>query len=448
MSRFLGATFGTIVAGCALSMLLIGQVADVNAERAVTLKQQAASAGADARVERALRNDDSAGQPTPPEIAVMSASAQSKQLELSRDDIQKFRLQSSADSKSGAKFLEHCNDAKYRQSEGQDFTGNTLTINDAGRMCGLWADAALKVLGPANPEVALAFQRACFLTSTVSPNQRTENYCAELGDLYVQRGDLDTALAVYQGAPNCNLEFSGAGRETLCLLGERNIFVLRHDIEGERSTVNELCAKYNIYALCIRLNNLGGSADLNAVRARNNADAEAAKKRVEDQDKQWARRQLRQHDAATGPVVPSADDASEDIGAGPERPSHQVNSKSSQTLLQTAAPSDLAGSSQCVVHQIVVVGPAITQHQFTNVCSDPIDFLYFNNHPSPGDNNNSTGVLYPGKSWLADLTQARGAMPDPIAYKMFFCEYPDTPTSQNPQPSFSNPGTVSCRGQN
>jgi hypothetical protein len=155
-----------------------------------------------------------------------------------------------------------------------------------------------------------------------------------------------------------------------------------------------------------------------------------------------------QRSAGLGPAVPSGDDASDDVGPGPERPPQQANSKSSQLLLQTAARSDLAGSSPCVVHQIVVVEPAITQHQFTNVCSEPIDFLYFNNHPSPGDSYKSTGVLYPGKSWLADLTQAHGAMPDPIAYQMFFCEYPDTPTSQNPQPSFSNPGTVSCRNQN
>jgi TPR repeat protein len=382
-----------------------------------------------------------------PKIAGMSASAQSKELQLSPEEIRKMAAQGTSGNKTDRKTLNQCNDAKYRRIEGQDLNGDALTVTDAGIACGIWAESALNGVGVADPEVELGFQRACFLPDALSPSQRFRNYCAELGELYTKRGDLDTALAVYQNAPNCDLAFSGADRATLCLLGEQNIFAMHNDTAGQRLVASQLCIKFEIYAACVRFKNLGGSVDLNAVQAEIAADAQAAKVRIEEQDDRWKELQRDQPDtnmqelAAGGNAI---DASNQDL----QQPSQQATPHSSRAPIRPAGPSDLALSSPCIVHQLVIVGSEVSQHQFTNVCDLPIDFLYLNDHPSPGDNNNSTGVLYPGKPWLADVSRTNSATQTPMVYKMFFCAYPGTPTSQNPRPTFSNPGTVSCRIQN
>ena len=255
------------------------------------------------------RTTQSQGQPdvsNSPDITAMSQSAKSKKVQLSRDDLGKIAADQTVEVKSVQESFQHCNNDGYRWNYSKDSNGNAITWKDAGSQCGIVAEWALKSLGTENAQVELAFQRACFLPDTVTSSLRVHNWCAELGDLYAQRGALDVALAVYQQAPNCNVDFtnspSPAYYATLCLAGEEKIFASRHDTARERSVVSQLCTKYSIYEACSRLNQLGGSVDLNAVQASNDAANEANEERIEENNQASQERQ-QQHDENFKAVV-------------------------------------------------------------------------------------------------------------------------------------------------
>jgi Sel1 repeat len=133
--------------------------------------------------------------------------ASGEKLELSKDEIEKIaqNQKSPSDKLSSAekwvsKEEKYCNTNDYVQMS------SGYALNDAARFCGMIAAGGLSVLGPQNPDVELAFQKACALprSSQLSSQWIDENYCAELGNLYQKRGQLDLALAVYQNAPNCH----------------------------------------------------------------------------------------------------------------------------------------------------------------------------------------------------------------------------------------------------
>jgi hypothetical protein len=336
----------------------------------------------------------SQGQPgtsNPPDITAMGQSARSKKVQLSRDDVGKIATAQPVDFKSVQEKLQHCNNDGYRWNYSKDTNGNEITWKDAGSECGFLAEWALKSLGADNAQVELAFQRACFLPDTVTSSMRAHNYCAELGDLYAQRGVLDVALSVYQQAPNCNLDFtnspSPAYYATLCLAGEEKIFASRNDTARERSVVSQLCTKYSIYEACSRLNQLGGSVDLNAVQASNDAANEANEERIEANNKASQERQ-QQHDENFKAVVNAIQSIPTGSGSTPTSNANQQQSvkhvpaatpENTTATQQAEQAPDVRDMTQCVKIESVNFGVGVASNNltaikvvFTNTCNQTI----------------------------------------------------------------------------
>jgi hypothetical protein len=325
-----------------------------------------------------------------PDVTAMSQSAKSKKVQLSRDDLAKIAADQSVDRKSIDDKLQHCNNDGYRWNYSKDTNGNEITWKDAGSECGFLAEWALKSLGADNAQVELAFQRACFLPDTVTSSMRAHNYCAELGDLYAQRGAPDVALAVYQQAPNCNVDFtnspSPAYYATLCLAGEEKIFASRHDTARESSVVSQICTKYNVYDACSRLNQLGGSVDLNAVQASNDAANQANEERIEENNAASQERQ-RQHDENFQAVVNAIQNIPTGSGSTPNSNANHpqsVQHAPAATPENAASPSQSAEApvqdmTQCVKIKSVNFGVGVASSNltaikvvFTNTCNQTI----------------------------------------------------------------------------
>jgi hypothetical protein len=249
---------------------------------------------------------------------------------------------------------------------------------------------ALKSLGAENAQVEIAFQRACFLPDTVTSSLRVHNWCAELGDLYAQRGALDVALTVYQQAPNCNVDFtnspSPAYNATLCLAGEQKIFASRNDTARERSIVSQLCTKYSIYEACSRLNQLGGSVDLNAVQANNDAANDANEERIKENNEASRERQ-QQHDENFKAVVNAIQSIPTGSGSTPNsNANHQQSTQHAAAPTQentTPSPQSeeapVQDMTQCVKIESVNFGVGIASNNlaaikvvFTNTCNQTI----------------------------------------------------------------------------
>ena len=183
--------------------------------------------------------------------------------------------------------IAHCNNNKWREEIPHDhllLTGADNISADAGSECAYLGVLLINAVGLGDPEGELALQRACAL-----PEVRTNgfvtiytgNLCSMLGDLYRARGQMDMALAVYEHAPNCNIDegrLKNVPNPPLQLLeacrqGAVEVFKARNDLGDERALLGSLCAEYsdNFSNDCQRYQQLGGSVDMNAVHARNDA---------------------------------------------------------------------------------------------------------------------------------------------------------------------------------
>lgn len=214
------------------------------------------------------------GSADPIDVNAMLQSALRQKLEFTRGEIEQIANVGQG----GADWIEEltrrCNKANF-----VDHTSG-LVWGDAVQGCGLVANWGAKSLGVNNAKVELAYRRACALPRAQGLNHvATElgidsefgNYCAGLGDLYRQRGDVNRALAIYQHAPNCHASgFEPAFPnlfDTACPLGADQILETRainvlklcsqasqncSAEEVEKSKQNEMRVEADFHQLCTR----------------------------------------------------------------------------------------------------------------------------------------------------------------------------------------------------
>ncbi|MGN6312613.1 MAG: hypothetical protein ACTHMO_02510 [Rhodanobacteraceae bacterium] len=178
------------------------------------------------------------------DVSAMLQSASQHKLELTSGEIEQLATAGQVDTERVEELTRRCNDGNF-----VDHTSG-LVWGDAVQGCGLVGDWAAKSLGLNSAKVELAYQRACALPRAQGLNKvATElsiesefgNYCAVLGDLYRQRGDVRRALAIFQRAPNCHASgFEPAYPnlyDTACTLAADQI------LEANATNVIKLCTQ-------------------------------------------------------------------------------------------------------------------------------------------------------------------------------------------------------------
>jgi hypothetical protein len=180
---------------------------------------------------------------TVPDISKMLENAKSRHVNAPRDEKSKVHSDDST-----KWYMNHCNKNDY--DDGSWDTAST---------CEDVARTYLQIVGPGSQTAEAALQRGC----AYPVHSRYVSPCAELGDLYAQRGDNLTALAVYLQAPNCTQGFGNVEVHSRCLRSAAQIYRKLADVPRERATVQFICATYYWHESCVRFQQLGGSVNLN-----------------------------------------------------------------------------------------------------------------------------------------------------------------------------------------
>ncbi len=142
---------------------------------------------------------ESPSRPTQADVLAMLAAALREKVVLPATDVKAIAASGSGNTseKDVRATLKHCNNNSYTWKDAG------VIMGDAAGECDSLGGAVESALGVTNAAAELAYQRACALPRVdIDPNIM-DNYCGELGDLYVLRGNDTLAAAVYQYAPNC-----------------------------------------------------------------------------------------------------------------------------------------------------------------------------------------------------------------------------------------------------
>jgi TonB family protein len=140
-----------------------------------------------------------AAGPTQGDVLAMLAAALREKVVLPAANVKAIVAAGSGNSseKNVRSNLKHCNDNTYTWKDAG------VIMGDAAGECSQLGSSVERTLGETNAAAELAYQRACALPRLdIDPNIM-DNYCGELGDLYVLRGNESLAAAVYKYAPNC-----------------------------------------------------------------------------------------------------------------------------------------------------------------------------------------------------------------------------------------------------